>query len=288
VGSRRRSEDTEYELLTQAVYQTILKKEGQENIEVQHDIKIKGRSGSKHQVDVYWRFKQAGIEHAVLVECKNYARKITLGKIRSFKAVVDDVGPCKGIMVTTTGYQSGVNTYAQHYAIGLKLLRPPTQEDLAGRVQTIEFDITLRTLSTRHPIRVKPIFSRVADAAQAERLKALAATGDIRVPPLAKLVLLNRDGTPKTERFAYWLQRQLKIPDKVGGGPYFERIVLTDHYYPINAGQANQELVPIDGLEVEFWVDESVSDTITFHAFQVVEAILRDHFTGEIEHVHKR
>ena len=71
---QQRSEDKDYELLTQAVYQTILTKEGYQNIEVQHDVDLKGRSGTTHQVDVYWRFKQAGVEHTVLVECKNYSQ----------------------------------------------------------------------------------------------------------------------------------------------------------------------------------------------------------------------
>jgi Restriction endonuclease len=281
----RHSKDKEYELLTQAVYQTILMKEGHENIEVQHDVKIKGRSGTTHQVDVLWRFKQAGVEHTVLVECKNYTRKIDLGKIRSFKSVIDDLGPCQGIMVTTTGYQSGVETFARHNGISLKLLRRPTPEILAGGIQ-IQLNVHLRTLSTKHPITVKPIVSKAADDAQAKRLIALNTAGDVNYPPLAELVLFDGEGRPKPGLFAEWLQRQLNLNGREIGGPYSERIVLADHYYPINMGKPNQELVPLDGFDVELWVD-GVDETIAFHAHQLVEAILRDHFTGEIEHIHR-
>jgi hypothetical protein len=80
----QRSEDKDYELLTQAVYQAILSKDGHQNIEVEHDVELKGRSAATHQVDVYWRFKQAGVEHKVLVECKNYSRKSASERSETF------------------------------------------------------------------------------------------------------------------------------------------------------------------------------------------------------------
>jgi hypothetical protein len=75
----------EYEKLTQAVYQAILNGEGQ-NVTVEHNVDKLGRSGVAHQVDVYWQFSQAGLDHIVLMECKNYASSITLEKVRNFFA----------------------------------------------------------------------------------------------------------------------------------------------------------------------------------------------------------
>lgn len=60
----------EYELLTQAVYQAILTKEGADNLLVEHNVSQTGRSGVAHQCDVLWKFRHAGLEHAVVVECK--------------------------------------------------------------------------------------------------------------------------------------------------------------------------------------------------------------------------
>jgi hypothetical protein len=62
------SESVEYEQLTQAVYQSILKAEGDKTIAVEHNVDVKGHSGVEHQVDVLWRFKKAGVEHTTLVE----------------------------------------------------------------------------------------------------------------------------------------------------------------------------------------------------------------------------
>jgi Restriction endonuclease len=282
---RQRSEDKDYELLTQAVYQTILVKEGYRNIDVQHDVDLQGRSGATHQVDVYWHFKQAGLEHKVLVECKNYSTKISLGKIRDFHSVIQDLGPCQGIMVTKTGYQSGVRTYARSNAIGLKLLRAPAERLSAGI--RVEIHWHLRTLSTKHKIKITPIVSKPRDQAQADRLRALHAAGDVSFPELADLVLFDGDGNAKTGRFADWLQRNLTIQGREIGGPYTERITPADYYYPINQGKPNQELVPLDGVDVEFWVD-GTDETIAHHAHQLVEAILRDEFSGEVEHIHRR
>jgi hypothetical protein len=222
----------------------------------------------------------------VLVECKNYSRKISLGKARDFQSVIEEVGPCKGIMVTRTGYQSGVKTFASHHGIGLKLLQSPTPEDLEKGIQIV-FHLHLRVLSMKHRIRICPIASnKPLDEAQVQRLRALKEAGDFNIPDIKDLILFGGDGNRKTGRFAEWVQDNLFRGRDIGG-PYTQRIDLVDHYFPINQGRPNQELVPIDGIEVEFWID-GADQTIAFHANQVVEAILRDEFSGEIEHIHRR
>lgn len=91
------SEAIQYEQLTQSIYQAILQNELSNNIQVKHNVEVKGRSGVKHQIDVLWRFKQAGVEHMVLIECKNYATNLTLEKVRNFFGVLHDIGNAQGI-----------------------------------------------------------------------------------------------------------------------------------------------------------------------------------------------
>ncbi|NLD49970.1 MAG: restriction endonuclease, partial [Clostridiaceae bacterium] len=97
------NEAIEYEQLTRAIYQAILMNEGSENIIVEHNVPIRGRSGVEHQIDVLWHFKQAGIEHDVLIECKNYSTNLTLEKVRNFFGVIHDIGNVHGVIVTKTG-----------------------------------------------------------------------------------------------------------------------------------------------------------------------------------------
>lgn len=131
------NENTEYEKFTQQVYQEILRQEGNLNIVVQHDVKLLGNSGCEHQIDVYWEFKIAGTTHKVAIECKNYSRPISIGEVRDFAAVIDDLIDVKGIMATTVDYQSGALQFAESKKIDLKILRKPIAEDWDGCIKTI-------------------------------------------------------------------------------------------------------------------------------------------------------
>ena len=73
----------EYELLAKTIYQSILAKEGLGNNIANHNVSIRGRSGAAHQIDIHWEYCIAGINHSVLVECKNYGTSLTLEKARA-------------------------------------------------------------------------------------------------------------------------------------------------------------------------------------------------------------
>lgn len=135
------NKNTEYEKLTQDIYQTISDAEGVKSINVQHNIKLPGKSGCNHQIDVYWEFEMMGIKHCVAIECKNYSSEVSVGKVRDFFGVLHDVGNTKGIFVTKVGYQSGAEKFASHYGIVLKEMRFPTAKDWEGRVKNIALDI---------------------------------------------------------------------------------------------------------------------------------------------------
>ena len=117
--------NTEYERFTQEIYQQLVNLDVVRTTKVQHDVKLEGRSGQKHQIDVYWEYEIAGNKHRVAIECKNYNTLVPIGKVRDFKGVLDDLNGVNGIMVTKIGYQEGAKKYAQEYGISLKELRTP-------------------------------------------------------------------------------------------------------------------------------------------------------------------
>lgn len=135
------NENTEYEILAQDIYQTLNNAEGIQTIEIQHNIKMKGKSGCEHQIDVYWEFVNLGETHRVAIECKNYSKTVPIGKVRDFATVLDDIGNIKGIMVTRIGFQDGAKKMADQYGISLKELRFPTNEDWQGRMRNLHFAI---------------------------------------------------------------------------------------------------------------------------------------------------
>ena len=128
--------NTEYERFTQEIYQQLVNLDVVRTTTVQHDVKLEGRSGQKHQIDVYWEYEIAGNKHRVAIECKNYNKQVPISKVRDFKGVLDDLNGVNGIMVTKVGYQEGAKNYAKEYGISLKELRARRYgETIIGKIE---------------------------------------------------------------------------------------------------------------------------------------------------------
>ncbi|WP_217957310.1 hypothetical protein [Acutalibacter muris] len=63
---------TEYELFVKEIYESILECNGIDNINVQHDVKMKGVNGVERQVDIFWEFELAGLKCKLVFECNDY------------------------------------------------------------------------------------------------------------------------------------------------------------------------------------------------------------------------
>jgi hypothetical protein len=272
------AESVEYERLTQAVYQAILRKEGDDCIEVKHNTDIKGRSGVAHQVDVSWRFRKAGVEHHVLIECKNYASDISLEKVRNLFAVQHDIGNCQGMMVTKTGYQSGVVDFAKYYGIGLKLLGKAKDEDWKDRIKDIEVEIHLVGVA-QSPGKLPKVGISFDD-----EVKAAIASGDLRES--RGLVFLNAEGVPVPYELSTWLSRKIGEDKPAIGGPYTKKIPLEDHYVELTDKIGTARRVKISGLEIEYHWEVLGTREMIVAGEEIVEAVLKDFSTGEVEHFH--
>ena len=134
----------EYEKFTQEIYQELVNADVLKTTKVQHNVKLKGRSGQEHQIDVYWEYEIADTKHKVAIECKNYNKTVAIGKVRDFYGVLCDLNNVSGIMVTKVGFQKGSKEYASEYGISLKELRTPNPgEAIIGEVE-MNFDISVR------------------------------------------------------------------------------------------------------------------------------------------------
>ncbi|MFN3161618.1 MAG: restriction endonuclease [Rubinisphaera brasiliensis] len=279
------AESIEYERLTQSVYQAILRREGQ-NIEVLHNQDVEGKSGVAHQVDVLWRFTVAGVNHMVLIECKNYASALTLEKVRNFFAILHDIGNCSGVMVTRTGYQSGVKQFAKFYGIGLKLLRQPIPDDWDGKIKDIQLNLTFNGVVSRDDRLVKVRVKFAAKDAQEEKLlKELQVKGRLSIPSPPDLVFWSNDKKVITNELRWWLPSKLAVAGKAVGGPYKQAIPLEEHYLLFNVGEADEILAKVAELEAEYYVEEVDNSEILIRGEELVEAILKDFQSGEVEYV---
>ncbi len=61
------NQNTEYERFTQEIYQQLVNTDVVKATQVLHDVKLEGRSGQKHQIDVYWEYEVAGNKHKVAI-----------------------------------------------------------------------------------------------------------------------------------------------------------------------------------------------------------------------------
>ena len=128
--------NTEFELFTRYIYQKLVNNDVLKPTLVQHNVKLKGKTGCEHQIDVYWEYEIAGNKHRVAIECKNYSKPVSKDKVCAFKGVLDDLNNVNGIMVTKVGYQKGAKEYAKEYGISLKELREPrTAETIIGEIE---------------------------------------------------------------------------------------------------------------------------------------------------------
>lgn len=128
--------NTEYERFTLEVFRQLSCYHHYNIKNVQHNVKLEGRSGCKHQIDVYWEYENNGVVHRVAIECKNYNNAVSKGKVCAFQGVLSDLDNIEGIMVTRKCYQSGARKYAKQYGILLKELREPgCGETIIGEIE---------------------------------------------------------------------------------------------------------------------------------------------------------
>lgn len=147
------SKGTAYEKFVQGLYQTLHDAEGFEEVSVEHNIELIGRSGCAHQIDVYWEFQLAGQTYRAAIECKAFDKPVPIGRIRDFHGVLIDVPGLQGIFVSLFGFQSGARQYADHCGITLKEARTPTENDWDGRVENfhIRFFIVTPEITAIRP-----------------------------------------------------------------------------------------------------------------------------------------
>jgi hypothetical protein len=137
-----------YEEVTADLVRRLGSANGITTLRLERDVLLSGRA-TDNRIDVLWEFQRASSQPVrVLFECRSYARRINQQALHSWRSVVDDVAEpgveTIGVMVTTTGYQSGAQRVADSYGIVILELRTPTEQDLANRWRSVRVDFVAR------------------------------------------------------------------------------------------------------------------------------------------------
>lgn len=103
--------------------------------------KIAGR-----QFDVTVRFKYGLHDYLTVIECKDYAGKVTVEKVDALVTKARDVKANKAIMVAAGGYQSGCREVADRHGIKLLTLTETTDADLQYLVKEVVPMLNVRSV----------------------------------------------------------------------------------------------------------------------------------------------
>lgn len=117
-----------YEKLTQKLYQQIvdLDSRGYEKIEVKHNLKIRGKSGLEHQIDVFWEFVLGSVHYSTIIEVKDWQNKVKKSDLMAFTEKIKDIpGFPTGIYVSRSGFQRGALEWAKLNGIKLVTISEP-------------------------------------------------------------------------------------------------------------------------------------------------------------------
>lgn len=275
--------NTEFELFTRHIYQKLVNNDVLKPTLVMHNVKLKGKSGCEHQIDVYWEYEIAGSLHRVAIECKNYSSPVEIGNVRDFKGVLDDLNNVHGIMVSAKGYQSGAKQYAEQYGILLKELRTPSWRDTIGElVIQIHSDIM-------HCLFLIDKESAEKKGFDLQRYREFYASMDFdnadKWRNATHLPLTTKDGIIRNARGKQItnlddLEKQLPDNPKPNSSyvfPFEDAWMETPHW----------GLLKIHEVKYEY-ESEDIERVIGLAANMFVEAILKDAVSGEIQYVPKR
>lgn len=89
-----------------------------ENCIFQHDKIIEVDDGN-YQIDGYIEFELCGIKYKTLVECKHYKTSISREKVAVLYDKIRACGANKGVLVSSSNFQSGAIQYASKHGIAL-------------------------------------------------------------------------------------------------------------------------------------------------------------------------
>ncbi|WP_423928614.1 restriction endonuclease [Candidatus Palauibacter sp.] len=91
--------------------------EGSEKIAFEQRERVEG-AGGEYEIDGVLRIRRfGGAEIVVFVECKRHGRRLGRDHVMAFEAKIRDCGAHKGILIASSGFQSGAIEFAQSRGI---------------------------------------------------------------------------------------------------------------------------------------------------------------------------
>lgn len=107
-----------------------------DEIIVQHNITLIGKSNAKRQIDVFLTHRTKLHTYTTIVECKRWKKPVTRQVIDVLYASVEDLNASKGVIFTTKGYEEGAIEYAKSKNIDIFIVRDIREEEYGNLGKT--------------------------------------------------------------------------------------------------------------------------------------------------------
>lgn len=145
------SNGRDYEIFVQNLQQAMLDSEKfseQKTIKIERNKKIEDNFGIEREFDLYWEYELAGVVYKTVIECKDYASRVSIEKIDALIGKIRDIPDLKPVFATRTGYQSGAEQKAKSNRIDLLIVREQRDDDWIDKegnslIREININITV-------------------------------------------------------------------------------------------------------------------------------------------------
>lgn len=152
----------DYEIFVQNLQQALINSEElmlQKNIEIERNKKIEDNYGIVREFDLYWEYELAGVTYKTIIECKDYASRVSIDRIDGLIGKIRDIPDLKPVFATKTGYQSGAELKAKNHNIDLLIVREQRDddwEDKEGNPLIREVNINMQIMPSARITNFKP------------------------------------------------------------------------------------------------------------------------------------
>ncbi len=86
---------------------------------VKRNVRLRGRSGAVHEIDILVRGVRGGRSFTLLVEAKAHSKPVSKEWVMKLAAIVRDVGADRGLLVASSGFTPGAMSVARHLGVEL-------------------------------------------------------------------------------------------------------------------------------------------------------------------------
>lgn len=109
---------TEFEEFCMGVLNNYATEEHLKNFNIEHNIKQEAADGT-YQLDIFASFTALDVEIKILCECKQYTSPVKRERVELLEGRLKSLGMHKGILLSTSGFQSGAIQFAKAHGIAL-------------------------------------------------------------------------------------------------------------------------------------------------------------------------